>query len=74
MATYAIYIKDIPGGGVEVHRQLESGIHGAASAAAKLADFATSAIKAVAEREGDSIQHLSSTSIAAALDRIGGAQ
>ena len=67
MATYAIYIKDIPGGGVEVHRQLESGVHGAKSAAASLAIFATDAIKELAEREGDTIQYMSQTSIRAAL-------
>ncbi|WP_295380388.1 hypothetical protein [uncultured Stenotrophomonas sp.] len=72
MATYAIYIKDLPGGGVEVHRQLESGIHGTPSVAAKLAVFATDAVKDLVEREGDSIQTLSHTRIAAALARVKG--
>lgn len=67
MAIYAIYVKDLPGGGIEVHRQLESGIEGAPSVAAKVAYFATEAIKALVEREGDSIQHMSQTTIRAAL-------
>ena len=74
MATYAIYVKDIPGGGIEVHRQLESGIEGAQSVALKVAHFATEAIKDLIEREGDSIEHLSQTSIRAALARCGGAK
>lgn len=71
MATYAVYIKDLPGGGVEVHRQLESGVHGSKSAAASLAIFATESIKNLIEREGDTIQNMSQTSIRSALARIG---
>jgi len=72
MATYAIYVKDLPGGGIEAHRQLESGIEGAPSAAAKVAHFATEAIKELVEREGDSIQYMSQTTIRDALARVQG--
>lgn len=67
MATYAIYIKDLPDGTVEVHRRLESGVHGAKSAAANLAIYATEAIKELLEREGDVIQYMARTTIRTAL-------
>lgn len=73
MATYAIYIKDLPDGTVEVHRQLESGIHGARSAAGNLALYATEAIKRLVESQGDSIQNMTHTTILAALAKATGA-
>lgn len=72
MATYAIYIKDLPDGTVEVHRKLESGIHGARSVAGNLAIYATEAIKHLVESEGDSIQHMTHTSICAAIAKATG--
>lgn len=69
MATYAIYIKDLPGGGVEVHRDLVAGIHGARSEAAGMAVRVTEQIKRWIEEGDGVVQPLSSTSIVAPFPR-----
>lgn len=65
VATYAIYIKDLPGGGIEVHRDLVSGVHGARSEAALMAVRATEQIKQWIKDDDGAVQSMSSTTIVA---------
>lgn len=65
MATYAIYIKDLPGGGIEVHRDLVAGVRGAPSEAADMAVRVTEQIKRWVEEEDGVVQPMSSTTVVA---------
>ena len=66
MAEYAIYIKDDSNGGLEVHAQLERGIHQKNSKGAQAAEVAKAAIKAWIESGGGDWEHIDFTSITAA--------
>lgn len=66
MAEYAIYIKDEMNGGLEVHAQLERGIHQRSSKGAQAVEVAKAAIKAWIEAGGDDWENRSFTSIASA--------
>lgn len=66
MAEYAIYIKDEGNGGLEVHAQLEQGIHQRSSKGAQAVEVAKAAIKAWIESGGGEWENMDFTRIASA--------
>lgn len=62
MAEYAIYFKD-DDGVLEVHCQIEKGIHNPNSKAARAAEFAKNAIKQWIDEGGDEWENIKDTSI-----------